>query len=64
MIRTLLSLALSFVLWAAVATVINLGLHLIGLTVSFWCVYSLVLIGTIVYFYLTNPMACPIKLKK
>lgn len=64
MLRTLLSLALSFTLWAAVAALITFLLHSVGLAVSFWCVYSFVLIGTIVYFYLKNPQSCPVKLKK
>ena len=54
-------LAFSMLLWAGVAGIITLFLRLYTLFVSFWCVYSLVLIGTIVYYRLKDPWACPIK---
>lgn len=54
-------LVASMLLWAGVAGVITYLLHLCALYVSFWCVYSFVLIGTIVYYRLKDPWACPIK---
>ena len=64
LIRMLVGLTLSMILWAVVAATITYLLQLFGLTAGFWCVYSLTLIGTIFYYRLRDPWACPIKASK
>ena len=60
MIRMVGMLILSMLLWGLVSAAITYILHLCGVAAGFWCVYSLVLIGTIFYYRLRDPWACPI----